>query len=91
MRTFRAFSILILFLALAAIHLAIYTSSIKTGYDINDLKKKLNVVHTENRYLNYLVAKEEALPKIEQASKNKLKMSYPKDMNYIIVGTGEAN
>jgi cell division protein FtsL len=91
MKILRAFSILILFLSLAVIHLAIYTSSIKISYDMNDLKAKLAKIRSENRHMNYLVAKEEALPRIEQMAKGKLKMSYPMKMRYIIVVSPEVN
>jgi len=90
MKIFRAFAILILFVALAAVHLAIYTSSIKKGFEIDDLKKQLDAIRNENRYMSYLVAKEEALPRIEQVAKNKLKMEYPENMNYIVVSSESA-
>ncbi len=90
MKILRAFAILIIFVALAAIHLAIYTGSIKTGYEIDDLKKQLDSVRNENRYLNYLVAKEEALPRIEQIAKGKLNMVYPEKINYVTVASKES-
>lgn len=89
MKLLRAFAILVIFVTLSAVHLAIYTSSINIGYTIDELKGKLENLRNENRYLNYLVAKEEALPRIEQIAKNKLKMVYPEKMNYIITSTGE--
>jgi len=90
MKTLRAFVILIIFVLLSAVHLAIYTNSIKTGYEIDELKRKLESLRPENRYLNYLVAKEEALPRIEKLAKGKLNMEYPEKMNYIITSTGES-
>jgi cell division protein FtsL len=89
MKILRAFAILVIFLLLSLVHLTIYTNSIKTGYEIDDLKKKLESIRPENRYLNYLVAKEEALPRIESVAKGKLNMVYPEKMNYIITSTGE--
>jgi cell division protein FtsL len=89
MKIIRAFTILLIFLALCAIHLAIYTSSIKIGYEIDGLKRKLEAIRNENRYLNYLVAKEEALPRIEQIAKGRLNMVYPDKINYIIISSGE--
>jgi cell division protein FtsL len=89
MKILRAFAILIVFLLLSVVHLAIYTSSIKTGYEIDELKSILEKIRSENRYLNYLVAKEEALPRIEQLAKGKLNMVYPEKMNYIIISTSE--
>ena len=90
MRILRAFAILLLFVILSAVHLTIYTNSIRTGYEIDDLKRKLDTIKPENRYLNYLVAKEEALPRIESVAKGKLNMVYPEKMNYIIVSTSES-
>ena len=90
MKILRAFAILIIFVSLAAVHLAIYTSSIKTGYEIDDLKKQLDKVRDENRNLSYLVAKNEALPRIEQIAKGKLKMVYPEKIEYIFMGTKES-
>jgi cell division protein FtsL len=89
MKIIRAFTILLIFLVLCAIHLAIYTSSIKIGYDIDALKRKFEATRNENRYLNYLVAKEEALPRIEQVAKGKLNMVYPDKINYIVITSGE--
>ena len=89
MKILRAFAILVIFVLLSAVHLAIYTSSIKTGYEIDGIKKKLEAIRPENRYLNYLVSKEEALPRIEQLAKGKLNMAYPEKINYIIVSTKE--
>lgn len=89
MKTLRAFVILIIFVLLSAVHLAIYTSSIKTGYEIDGLKRKLESIRPENRYLNYLVAKEEALPRIEQVAKGKLNMIYPEKIDYIIIPSSE--
>jgi cell division protein FtsL len=89
MKILRPFAILTVFVLLSAIHLAIYTSSIKTSYEIDELRSKLEKVRTQNRYLNYLVAKEEALPRIENIAKGKLNMVYPEKINYIITSTSE--
>ena len=89
MKILRAFAILIIFVLLSAVHLTIYTNSIKTGYEIDELKRKLDSVRPENRYLNYLVAKEEALPRIEKVAREKLNLIYPEKINYIITSTGE--
>jgi hypothetical protein len=91
MKMLRAFSILVLFVALAAIHLAIYTSSIRASYDIGGIKDKLKAVRSENRYLNYLAAKEGALAKIDSVAKGKLKMVYPEKMNYVTITTKESD
>lgn len=90
MKILRAFAILIIFVSLSVVHLAIYTSSIKISYEIDGLKQRLEKLRSDNRYLSYLVAKEEALPKIEQIARKKLNMVYPEKINYIIVSTKEA-
>lgn len=89
MKILRPFAVLVVFVMLSAVHLAIYTGSIKTGYEIDALKKKLDGLRSDNRYLNYLVAKEEALPRIEQTAKGKLNMVYPEKINYIVISTQE--
>jgi cell division protein FtsL len=91
MKIIRAFAILIVFVLLSAIHLAIYTSSIKTSYEIDESKRKLENIRSDNRYLNYLVAREEALPRIEQIAKGKLNMIYPEKINYVIISTIESS
>jgi len=89
MKTLRAFAILMVFVVLSAVHLTIFTGSIKLGYEIDEIKKKLTKIRSENRYLNYLVSKEEALPRIEQIAKGKLNMYYPEKVTYIITATSE--
>jgi cell division protein FtsL len=89
MKILRPFAILIVFVLLCAVHLSIYTGSIKTGYEIDDLRSKLDKIRSDNRYLSYIVAKEEALPRIEQIARQKLKMVYPEKINYLIVPTSE--
>lgn len=90
MKILRAFAILIIFVTLSVIHLTIYTNSINMGYDIDELKQKLVELRNSNRYLNYLVAKEEALPRIEQIAKGKLNMAYPEKINYIVISSKES-
>lgn len=90
MKILRAFAILIIFVALAAVHLTIYTGSLNISYEIDGLKKTFEQLRNDKRYLKYLVAKEEALPRIEGAAKGKLNMVYPKEVDYIIISTKEA-
>jgi len=90
MKILKPFAILTVFVLLCAVHLSIYTSSIKTGYEIDELKQKFEKVRSENRYLNYLAAKEESLPRIEKLAKGKLNMVYPEKVNYMIVSTSES-
>ena len=75
---------------LCAVHLSIYTISIKTGYEIDKLRSNLEKIRSDNRYLSYVVAKEEALPRIEQIATKKLKMVYPEKIEYIVISTGES-
>jgi cell division protein FtsB len=90
MKIIKPFIILIFFVVLAVIHLAIYTDSIKNGYEIDSSKRALDKLREENRYLNYLVAKDEALPRIENIARSKLKMVYPEKVNYITIASDEA-
>jgi cell division protein FtsL len=90
MKILRAFAILIIFVTLSVIHLTIYTNSIKISYDIDDLKQKLVELRDSNRYLNYLVAKEESLTRIDQIAKGKLNMVYPEKINYIVISSKES-
>jgi len=90
MKILRPFVILIGFVLLCAVHLSIYTGSIKTGYEIDDLRSKLEKIRSDNRYLSYIVAKEEALPRIEQIAKGKLNMVYPEKVYYLIISTSES-
>ena len=85
MKIARAFAVLLVFVVLSAIHLSIYTNSNKVGYQIDDIKKKWTSLRSDTRYLNYMVAKEESLLRIEKAAKGKLNMEYPSKMNYIVV------
>jgi len=87
MKILRAFTVLLVILFLSLIHLSIYTNSIKVGYEIDGLKKKWDSLRNDTRYLNYLVAKDEALPKIDSIAKSKLNMIYPEKMNYIVINS----
>jgi len=90
MKILKPFAILMVFVLLCAVHLTISTSSMNTSYEIDELKQKFEKVRSENRYLNYLVAKEESLPRIEKLAKGKLNMVYPEKVNYMIVSTSES-
>ena len=90
MKILRPFAILIAFVLLCAVHLSISTVSNKTGYEIGELRSKLEKIRSDNRYLNYIVAKEEALPRIEQIAKGKLNMVYPEKVYYLIISTSES-
>jgi len=89
MKILRPFAILIAFVLLCAVHLSISTRSMKTGYEIDELRSKLEKIRSDNRYLSYIVAKEEALPRVEQIAKRKLNMVYPEKVYYLIITTSE--
>jgi hypothetical protein len=91
MKIARIYTVMAIFFLFAVIHLSISTANMKIGYDIDSLKKQLVGLRSETRYINYLVAKEEALPRIDQLAKSKLKMAYPKDITYVTVPTGEGD
>jgi cell division protein FtsB len=87
----RAVLILIIFVALAGIHLYIYTQNIDIKYRVTDLKTKLTRIRTRNRQLGITVAKKENLSYIENVAKNKLGMIYPEKINYVLSNPGQVS
>ncbi len=83
----RAVFILTVIVALAGIHLYIYTQNIGLKYRITDLKIKLGELRSKNRKLGSQVAKKESLDYIEKTAKEKLNMIYPEEVNYILYGS----
>lgn len=81
----RAVLILVIFVGLAGLHLYITTQNIGLKYEVTDLNSKLSKLRSQNRLLGSQVAEKENLPLIEKIAKEKLKMIYPKKMNYILV------
>lgn len=79
----RAVFILIVFVALAGIHLFIYTQNINLKYKITDLKLKFQEIRSKNQQVGSQVAKKENLSYIEKIAKEKLNMFYPKEVIYI--------
>lgn len=80
----RAVLILIIFVALAGIHLYIYTQNIGLKYKVTDLKIKLSKIVSKNRSMIIRVAKKENLHYIEKTAREKLDMVYPDEVNYIL-------
>ncbi len=80
----RAVLVLIIFVALAGIHLYIYTQNISLKYKVTDLKIKLSKIVSKNRNMISQVAKKENLKSIENYARKKLDMIYPKEVNYIL-------
>ena len=78
-----AVSILVTFVSLAVIHLFINTQNIDLKYKVTDLKIKLSDLKNKNRSLGIQIAKKENLSLIEKYAREKLKMVYPKEMNYV--------
>jgi cell division protein FtsB len=79
----KAVFILIVFVSLAGIHLFIYTQNINLKYKITDLKLKFQEIRSKNQQIGSQVAKKENLSYIEKIAKDKLNMTYPKDIIYI--------
>ncbi|OGC21745.1 hypothetical protein A3J90_00480 [candidate division WOR-1 bacterium RIFOXYC2_FULL_37_10] len=77
--------LLIVILFLVLLHLYIQTKSITLKYEGTNLKIKLKDIKIKNRILASMLAKEESLYRIEKRAKEELGMSYPKDINYIII------
>jgi hypothetical protein len=76
-------------LTLALAHLFIFTGSISLNYDLVKLKVQFQKLYQENRGLNCLLARGEALDRVESASA-KMGMVYPGSVNYIVVSTKES-
>lgn len=85
----RAVFILVVFLLLAGIHLFVYAQNISLKYEITDLKVKLSELNSRNRQLEARAAREENLAAVEKTAKEKLGMTYPEKIIYI-VGSTEA-
>ncbi len=85
-----AFIILLLFVALAFIHLFIYTQNINMKYEIENAKRKYLNLHSENRNLRAVVEKKKSLSRIENIAINKLHMIRPKTINYVKMVTEES-
>ena len=80
----RAVLILLVFVALAGIHLYIYTQNISLKYRTTELKTKLEKIKSSNRSMLSRVAKKENLGYIEKFAREKLDMIYPEEINYIV-------
>lgn len=78
----RAFFALFLFVSLAIIHLIINARIISDGYEIVELKSKLNKIRTENRSLSLIAAQKEDLAKIDNYAK-KNGMFFPEKVQFI--------
>ena len=90
-KTYKAFFIVIILVALSALHLTIYNQNINKSYMIVKLNKKLEVLRNNNRFLNYKAAKKGSLERIEKIATTKLNMVYPKNVKYLVESTKEIN
>lgn len=79
----RAVLILVIIFTLAGIHLYINTQNIDLKYKATDLKIKLNEIRSKNRNLGSRVAIKEDLSNVERIARERLKMFYPEEVNYI--------
>ena len=77
--------ILVILVALAAAHLFVYTQNISLKFQISDIKIKLSQVRSQNRSLGAEMATLQNLNRIEKIAKEKLKMIYPEEMNYLLI------
>ncbi len=80
---------LLIFVALSAIHLFIYTQNIDLKFQVRELKIRLAQIRSKNRQDGYIVAKKENLKGIEQIAMRKLGMVYPDKINYIVVSPNQ--
>lgn len=86
----RAVFILILLVVLAGLHLFVYTQNMSLKYNMTDLKIKLGELRRENRLLGSQIAQKENLSGIEKTAREKLEMTYPEEITYILISK-EAN
>ena len=84
-------AVVILFLAvsMSLVHLLISAKIASLGYKVDEGKKVLSKLRSENRSLAARIAQMESLPRIEEIARNKLKMITPPRIKYIVI-TGEA-
>ena len=82
----QAIFILMVFVALAGVHLYINTQNIALKYKVTDLKIRLSEIRSKNRLIGSQVAIKEDLSRIEKYAREKLRMTYPKKINYIFPG-----
>lgn len=70
-------------LALALVHLYVYTQNITLKFQITDLKVKLSELRSRNRSLAAEAARRENLKEIEKMAREKLGMFYPEKIIYL--------
>jgi cell division protein FtsB len=80
----KAVAILVLFLALAGVHLYISAKNIGLKYRATDLKIKLAELSSLSRTLGSRMSQGEDLGYIEKTAKTKLGMIYPDNVTYIV-------
>jgi cell division protein FtsL len=80
----KVFLVLMLAVALAMLHLAIYTQNINSKYDVEDLKRALGKLQVEVRELSSRASEKEDLKRIESIAKGKLGMIRPSGIIYIV-------
>ena len=76
--------ILAVLVVFAGVHLFFYTQNIGIKYRATDAKIKLQDLKSNNRALESQLAAQENLWSIEKTAKEKLKMFYPEQINYIL-------
>jgi len=86
MRKFMGISaVLVIIVALAMLHLYIFTRSIRLKYEVADLHVRFQKIYRSNRYLSSVVAERESLGRIEKIAKAEGRMYYPEEVTFIMI------
>lgn len=75
--------IIMVFLALAGLHLLVNVQNVSLKYRLTDTKVKLTEINSRQRQLENQLAKEENLAAIENTARTKLGMVYPEKIIYL--------
>ena len=75
----------LILIALALVHLYVYTKNVGLNYDCETLKEQFNALYSENHFLASEVSYLSRLDRIEDYAKTKLDMEYPAKITYLIV------
>ncbi|MDD5382325.1 MAG: septum formation initiator family protein [Candidatus Margulisbacteria bacterium] len=87
----RAVLVLIVLVLLAVIHLFINTQNISLKYEVTDLKIRLSEIRSQRQQLGAQVAEKENLALIEKTAREKLGMTEPAEINYIMNGSAKSS
>ena len=79
------FAVIVVIVALAMLHLYIFTRSIRLKYEVADLRARFQKIYRSNRLLRSVVAERESLDRIEKIAKAEGRMYYPEEVTYIMI------